>query len=185
MITSVNECYLSVSKSQVSKMPTLRRSSNIWRLFYPGEEVGTLLRLCYSLFQFCLSNFVKFLFLFFFLQEVFRLMKEGRTDIMSDPVLYSACSLEVKRYCSHIPFGRGKGTLSKWSRVVWCPWIVLVFLTLYLSRRVLQALRFNLCLWHVSCQVLYRLQIRFSCWKANRGSRGIEFGAPKSFKKFR
>ncbi|XP_067052995.1 Golgi apparatus protein 1-like [Acropora muricata] len=40
--------------------------------------------------------------------EVFRLMKEGRTDIMSDPVLYSACSLEVQRYCSHIPFGRGK-----------------------------------------------------------------------------
>lgn len=171
-------------QKQVSKMPTLRRSSNIWRLFYAGEEVGKLLRLCCSLwiFQFCLSNFVKFLFLFF-LQEVFRLMKEGRTDIMSDPVLYSACSLEVQRYCSHIPFGRGKGTLSKWSRVVWCPWIVLVFFTLYLSRRVLQALRFNLCLWHVSCQVLYRLQIR--CWKANRGNRWIEFGAPKSFKKFR
>ena len=75
----------------------------------------TLHRLYDSLwiFQFCLSNFVKVLFLFLFLQEVFRLMKEGRTDIMSDPVLYSACSLEVQRYCSHIPFGRGKGTLSK------------------------------------------------------------------------
>ncbi|XP_068684167.1 Golgi apparatus protein 1-like [Montipora foliosa] len=40
--------------------------------------------------------------------EVFRLVKEGRSDLKSDPVLYSACSLEVKRFCSDIPFGRGK-----------------------------------------------------------------------------
>lgn len=45
--------------------------------------------------------------------------------------------------------------------VVWCPWVALVFLTLYLSRTVLQALRFNLRVWHVSCQVLYRVQISF------------------------
>lgn len=36
-------------------------------------------------------------------------MKEGRTDIQSDPVLYRACAVDVKRHCSDIPFGRGKG----------------------------------------------------------------------------
>ena len=39
-------------------------------------------------------------------------MREGRTDIQSDPVLYKACSLDVKRFCGDIPFGRGKGTVS-------------------------------------------------------------------------
>ena len=38
-------------------------------------------------------------------------MKEGRTDIQSDPLLYRACAVEVKRHCSDIPFGRGKGKL--------------------------------------------------------------------------
>lgn len=38
-------------------------------------------------------------------------MREGRTDIQSDPLLYRACAVDVKRHCSDIPFGRGKGTL--------------------------------------------------------------------------
>lgn len=40
--------------------------------------------------------------------EIVRQMREGRTDIQSDPVLYKACAVDVKRHCSHIPFGRGK-----------------------------------------------------------------------------
>ena len=47
-------------------------------------------------------------------------MKEGRTDIQSDPVLYNACALEVKRFCSGIPFGRGKGTVSLTTARVYC-----------------------------------------------------------------
>ena len=38
-------------------------------------------------------------------------MREGRIDIQSDPLLYRACALDVKRHCSDIPFGRGKGKL--------------------------------------------------------------------------
>ena len=38
-------------------------------------------------------------------------MEEGRTDIQSDPLLYRACALDVKRHCSDIPLGRGKGKL--------------------------------------------------------------------------
>ncbi|KAJ7370351.1 glycogenin glucosyltransferase glg1 [Desmophyllum pertusum] len=40
--------------------------------------------------------------------EVVRQMKEARTDIQSDPVLFKACAVDVKRHCSEIPFGRGK-----------------------------------------------------------------------------
>ena len=39
-------------------------------------------------------------------------MREGRTDIQSDPVLYKACAVDVKRHCSDIPFGRGKGKIT-------------------------------------------------------------------------
>ena len=45
-----------------------------------------------------------------FLQEIVRQMREGRTDIQSDPVLFKACAVDVKRHCSDILFGRGKGT---------------------------------------------------------------------------
>jgi len=38
-------------------------------------------------------------------------MREGRTDIQSDPLLFKACAVDVKRHCSDIPFGRGKGKL--------------------------------------------------------------------------
>ena len=38
-------------------------------------------------------------------------MREGRTDIQSDPLLYRACAVDIKRHCSDIPFGRGKGKL--------------------------------------------------------------------------
>ena len=38
-------------------------------------------------------------------------MREGRIDIQSDPLLYRACAVDVKRHCSDIPFGRGKGKL--------------------------------------------------------------------------
>ena len=48
--------------------------------------------------------------MFLFLQEIVRQMREGRTDIQSDPVLYKACAVDVKRHCSDVPFGRGKGT---------------------------------------------------------------------------
>ncbi|XP_078354991.1 Golgi apparatus protein 1-like [Oculina patagonica] len=40
--------------------------------------------------------------------EVVRQVREGRTDIQSDPLLYKACAMDVKRHCSGIPFGRGK-----------------------------------------------------------------------------
>lgn len=40
--------------------------------------------------------------------EIVRQMREGRTDIQSDPVLYKACAVDVKRHCSDVPFGRGK-----------------------------------------------------------------------------
>ena len=36
-------------------------------------------------------------------------MREGRTDIQADPVLFKACANDVKRHCSDIPFGKGKG----------------------------------------------------------------------------
>ena len=36
-------------------------------------------------------------------------MREGRTDIQADPVLFQACANDVKRHCSDIPFGKGKG----------------------------------------------------------------------------
>ena len=40
-------------------------------------------------------------------------MREGRTDIQADPVLYKACANDVKRHCSDIPFGKGKGKRKK------------------------------------------------------------------------
>ncbi|XP_020607607.1 Golgi apparatus protein 1-like isoform X2 [Orbicella faveolata] len=40
--------------------------------------------------------------------EIVRQMREGRTDVQSDPLLYRACAVDVKRHCSDIPFGRGK-----------------------------------------------------------------------------
>ena len=46
------------------------------------------------------------------LQEVVRQMREGRTDVQSDPVLFKACAGEVKRFCGDMPFGRGKGMIT-------------------------------------------------------------------------
>ncbi|CAH3167753.1 unnamed protein product [Porites lobata] len=40
--------------------------------------------------------------------EIVRQMREGRTDIQADPVLYKACANDIKRHCSDIPFGKGK-----------------------------------------------------------------------------
>ena len=49
------------------------------------------------------------IFVLIILQEIVRQMREGRRDIQADPVLYKACANDVKRHCSDIPFGKGKG----------------------------------------------------------------------------
>ena len=46
-------------------------------------------------------------------QEVAKILQEGQSDIISDPVLHEACALDMQKHCSSVPEGHGR---SKWSR---------------------------------------------------------------------
>jgi hypothetical protein len=37
-------------------------------------------------------------------------MKEGKTDIYADPILYDACSTDLLHYCEDVPPGHARGT---------------------------------------------------------------------------
>ena len=40
--------------------------------------------------------------------EVGRLLVESRADIHVDPLLFQACSLDIKHYCFAVPAGEGR-----------------------------------------------------------------------------
>lgn len=42
------------------------------------------------------------------LQEVLNMLKESKADIFVDPVLHTACALDIKHHCAAIPPGRGR-----------------------------------------------------------------------------
>ena len=41
-------------------------------------------------------------------QEVLNILKESKADIFVDPVLHTACALDIKHHCAAIPPGRGR-----------------------------------------------------------------------------
>lgn len=41
-------------------------------------------------------------------QEVLNMLKESKADIFVDPVLHTACALDIKHHCAAIPPGRGR-----------------------------------------------------------------------------
>lgn len=45
---------------------------------------------------------------FFLPQEVLNMLKESKADIFVDPVLHTACALDIKHHCAAIPPGRGR-----------------------------------------------------------------------------
>lgn len=42
------------------------------------------------------------------LQEVLNMLKESKADIFVDPVLHTACALDIKHQCAAIPPGKGR-----------------------------------------------------------------------------
>lgn len=42
------------------------------------------------------------------LQEVLNMLKESKADIFVDPVLHTACALDLKHHCAAITPGRGR-----------------------------------------------------------------------------
>ncbi|XP_039254984.2 Golgi apparatus protein 1-like [Styela clava] len=40
--------------------------------------------------------------------EVARLLKEGRMDILADPVLHNLCQMDIRRHCSDVAEGKGR-----------------------------------------------------------------------------
>lgn len=45
---------------------------------------------------------------FLCLQDVLNMLKESKADIFVDPVLHTACALDLKHHCAAIPPGRGR-----------------------------------------------------------------------------
>lgn len=41
-------------------------------------------------------------------QEVLNMLKESKADIFVDPVLHTACALDIKHHCAAITPGRGR-----------------------------------------------------------------------------
>lgn len=41
-------------------------------------------------------------------QEVLNMLKESKADIYVDPVLHTACALDIKHHCAAIPPGKGR-----------------------------------------------------------------------------
>lgn len=41
-------------------------------------------------------------------QEVLNMLKESKADIFVDPVLHTACALDIKHQCAAIPPGKGR-----------------------------------------------------------------------------
>ena len=42
------------------------------------------------------------------LQEVINILRESKADVFVDPVLHTACALDLKHYCAGIPPGEGR-----------------------------------------------------------------------------
>lgn len=42
------------------------------------------------------------------MQEVLNMLKESKADIFVDPVLHTACALDLKHHCAAITPGRGR-----------------------------------------------------------------------------
>lgn len=42
------------------------------------------------------------------LQEVLNILKESKADIFVDPVLHTACALDIRHHCAAIPPGKGR-----------------------------------------------------------------------------
>lgn len=58
--------------------------------------------------SFVLSPFSETCLKFPPLQEVLNMLKESKADIFVDPVLHTACALDIKHHCAAIPPGRGR-----------------------------------------------------------------------------
>lgn len=43
-------------------------------------------------------------------KEVATIIEESKVDIHTDPLLYRACAVDVKKFCSEIPQGDGRRT---------------------------------------------------------------------------
>ena len=52
---------------------------------------------CVCVLAFCLRS-----------QEVLNILKESKADIFVDPVLHTACALDLKHHCAAITPGRGR-----------------------------------------------------------------------------
>ena len=53
--------------------------------------------MCVCVLAFCLRS-----------QEVLNILKESKADIFVDPVLHTACALDLKHHCAAITPGRGR-----------------------------------------------------------------------------
>ena len=41
-------------------------------------------------------------------QEIARIARESKADVHVDPLLYRACALNIKQYCTDVPRGQGR-----------------------------------------------------------------------------